>query len=229
MITITPRVLKKITPVVIGYIALGMACGMLGEKAGLTSGIMFVMSVLVYGGSSQFIGIAMMMQGASFISIGLTVFVVGLRNALFTSSLAPYVRKCSDAFTTLFSYGLTDECFAVNLASYEDKIDWQPGEAMAVNLLCMFTWAISNALGCFLSSFIHLNLALVSYILTAMFLGIWSNYMGSRSLVVTGIGAGLLSVFLATIVPYKLHIVLASLLVSGLMTFLSLRGGRRHD
>jgi predicted branched-subunit amino acid permease len=28
MITITPRVLKKITPVVIGYIALGMACGM---------------------------------------------------------------------------------------------------------------------------------------------------------------------------------------------------------
>jgi 4-azaleucine resistance transporter AzlC len=228
MITITQRVLKRVSPIVVGYLVLGMACGMLGEKAGLTPGIMLAMSILVYGGSSQFIGIAMMMQGASFFSIGLTVFVVSLRNALFTSALAPYVRQYRDSFTTLFAYGLTDECFAVNLASYQHDKDWLPGEAMAINLLSMGTWALSNAIGCYLASFIHLNLALVSYILTAMFLGIWSNYMSSRSLVISGIGAGILSVFLATIVPYKLHIVLATLLISGAMAALSIKGGR-HD
>ncbi|ERL20254.1 hypothetical protein HMPREF1246_0307 [Acidaminococcus sp. BV3L6] len=38
-------------------------------------------------------------------------------------------------------------------------------------------------------------LALVSYILTAMFLGIGSNYVGSRILVTAGIASGLISVF----------------------------------
>ena len=35
-----------------------MACGMLGEKAGLNPFHMFIMSVLAFAGSSQFIGIA---------------------------------------------------------------------------------------------------------------------------------------------------------------------------
>ena len=229
LLRFSARVFQKDLPILIGYTVLGLACGMLGQKAGLMPATLFAMSVLVYGGSSQFIGIAMMMDGASLLSIFLTVFVTSLRNALFTSTLAPYVRKKSGLFTTLFAYGLTDECFAVNLAAFEGNADWSPEEAQTINLISMLVWSLSSALGCYLGSFLHLNLALVSYILTTMFLGIWSNYMGSRALVTAGIASGLISVFFSTFVPFKLHIVLASLTASIFLTILTRKKEARHE
>ena len=98
---ITRRVLQKDAPIILGYWVLGIACGMLGEKAGLNPFHMFIMSVLAFAGSSQFIGIAMMLQSASYISIALTILMVNLRYALFTSTLAPLVSKKSGLYTLL--------------------------------------------------------------------------------------------------------------------------------
>lgn len=225
---ITRRVIQKDTPIIIGYFVLGMACGMLGEKAGLSPFLMFVMSVLAFAGSSQFIGIAMMIQSASYISIALTILMVNLRYSLFTSTLAPLVSRKSSLYTTLFSYGTTDETFALNLSSFQDeKEHWTHKEALGLDLLSMFVWAVANAFGCYASTMIHLDLSLVSYILTAMFLGIWSNYLKDKTMVLTGITAGILAVVLSQFVPYKLHIVLASLLPSGIAAWLYMKKGKK--
>lgn len=87
----------------------------------------------------------------------------------------------------------------------------------------MVVWAIANAFGCYASRLVHLDLSLVSYILTAMFLGIWSNYLKNRTMIITGLAAGVLAVLLSQVVPYKLHIVLASLIPSGLAAWLYLK------
>ena len=44
-----------------------------------------------------------------------------------------------------------------------------------------------------------------------MFLGIWVNYLTDRKMIITGLVSGLLAILLSQIVPYKLHIVLATL------------------
>ena len=221
---ITRRVLQKDAPIILGYWVLGMACGMLGEKAGLNPFHMFIMSVLAFAGSSQFIGIAMMLQSASYISIALTILMVNLRYSLFTSTLAPLVARKSGLSTTLFSYGTTDETFALNLSSFQDEEEhWTHEEALGLDLLSMVVWAIANAFGCYASRLVHLDLSLVSYILTAMFLGIWSNYLKNRTMIITGLAAGVLAVLLSQVVPYKLHIVLASLIPSGLAAWLYLK------
>lgn len=221
---ITRRVLQKDAPIILGYWVLGMACGMLGEKAGLNPFHMLIMSVLAFAGSSQFIGIAMMLQSASYISIALTILMVNLRYSLFTSTLAPLVARKSGLYTTLFSYGTTDETFALNLSSFQDEEEhWTHEEALGLDLLSMVVWAIANAFGCYASRLIHLDLSLVSYILTAMFLGIWSNYLKNRTMIITGLAAGILAVLLSQVVPYKLHIVLASLIPSGLAAWLYLK------
>ena len=221
---ITRRVLQKDAPIILGYWVLGMACGMLGEKAGLNPFHMFIMSGLAFAGSSQFIGIAMMLQSASYISIALTILMVNLRYSLFTSTLAPLVARKSGLYTTLFSYGTTDETFALNLSSFQDEEEhWTHEEALGLDLLSMVVWAIANAFGCYASRLVHLDLSLVSYILTAMFLGIWSNYLKNRTMIITGLAAGVLAVLLSQVVPYKLHIVLASLIPSGLAAWLYLK------
>ena len=214
---ITRRVLQKDAPIILGYWVLGIACGMLGEKAGLNPFHMFIMSVLAFAGSSQFIGIAMMLQSASYISIALTILMVNLRYALFTSTLAPLVSKKSGLYTALFSYGTTDETFALNLSSFQDETEhWTHKEALGLDLLSMVVWAVANAFGCYASKLIQLDLSLVSYILTAM-------YLKNRTMVITGLTAGILAVLLAQMVPFKLHIVVASLLPSGVAAWLYLQ------
>ena len=152
--------------------------------------------------------------------------MVNLRYSLFTSTLAPLVARKSGLYTTLFSYGTTDETFALNLSSFQDEEEhWTHEEALGLDLLSMVVWAIANAFGCYASRLVHLDLSLVSYILTAMFLGIWSNYLKNRTMIITGLAAGVLAVLLSQVVPYKLHIVLASLIPSGIAAWLYMKHG----
>ena len=52
-ITVNRRVLQKLIPIAIGYLALGIACGILAQQAGLTPLEALGMSVLVFAGSGQ--------------------------------------------------------------------------------------------------------------------------------------------------------------------------------
>ena len=221
-ITINKRVLQKVFPIVLGYLALGAACGMLGEKSGFSPIDMFGMSILVYAGSGQFIGIAMMAQGASYLSIALTIFIVNLRHLLFSSSLMQHLKHAKNKFLFIFAHGVTDETFAVNLFSFENELSnkWTKEEALAVNVIGCATWSFSNAFGCFASTFLNIPTALVSYLLIAMFIGIWSNYLDSRPMIITGVFSGFLAIILSQYVPYKLHIVLATLLASALACYI---------
>jgi 4-azaleucine resistance transporter AzlC len=233
-LTINKRVLQKVSPIALGYFVLGLACGMLGQKAHLNPLEMTAMSLLAYAGSSQFIGIAMMLQGASFFSIGLTVLMVNLRCALFSSTLAPFFSSWKKRALSAFAHGITDETFAVNLQSFnkENNPPWTTSEAITLNIIGCLVWSISNGIGCFAAEYLVLNISLVSYILTAMFLGIWSNYLVNRTMIITGITAGILSILLSMVVPYKLHIVLASLFCSALASYLVLKhekGGAPHE
>lgn len=233
LLCINKRVLQKVSPIALGYIALGIADGMLGQKAGLAPWEMFAMSIMAYAGSSQFIGIAMMIQQASFFSIALTILVVNLRYVLFSSTLVPYFAKKSLGFLTVYTHGITDETFAVNLDAFQNEKEppWTVPEAFTLNIIGCAAWSVANAAGCYASTFLNIDLALVSYILTAMFLGIWSNYLLERKMIIVGLSSGILAVLLALVVPYKLHIVLASLITSGLACYLVLReeGGAGHE
>ena len=47
--------LKAAVPVIVGYVPIGLAFGILASQQGLTVGTVFLMSLIVYAGSSQFI------------------------------------------------------------------------------------------------------------------------------------------------------------------------------
>ena len=207
-ITVNRRVLQKLIPIAIGYLALGIACGILAQQAGLTPLEALGMSVLVFAGSGQFIGIAMMAQGAALVSIGLTIFIVNLRHLLFSSTLMNFFNGRSKNFLIGYAHGITDETFAVNLNAFETETDprWTCEEALGLNITSCAVWSLSDALGCY-----------------AMFLGIWVNYLTDRKMIITGLVSGLLAILLSQIVPYKLHIVLATLAASGAACYITER------
>lgn len=212
------KILKVAWPVCIGYIALGAPCGILAQKAGMTLFQTIGLCLILYAGSGQFIGIGMMMQSASALSIGLTVFMVNLRHILFSATLQKFVGKKSLPFLSYYAYEVTDESFAVNLTAFENG-DWTPEQAMKVNIICHATWTLSNALGYIGGEFIPIDVNLVSYTLTSMFIGLWSFYLSERVMLITGIAAGILSVLLSQYIGYKMHVVLSSVLASSLFAY----------
>ena len=119
-------------PICLGYIPVGLALGVLAQQADIPVWAVGLMSVLIFAGSAQFIGVAMLAAGASTFSIILTTFVVNMRHVLMSSALAVYLHGVNRWFLTLFAYGITDESFAVNMTRFR-KGQWNRWNALIVN------------------------------------------------------------------------------------------------
>ena len=121
-------------PICLGYFPIGLAFGVLAQKAGIGPLGVGLMSLLVFAGSAQFIAVSMLAQTAALTSIVLTTFLVNLRHLLMSSALSVYLRHSSWRFLCLFSHGITDESFAVNMTQFREgqleplrSSDGQPG------------------------------------------------------------------------------------------------------
>ena len=73
---------KMAIPICIGYIPLGIASGILSQKAGLSPIEIGFLSLFVFAGSGQFITSSMLIAHSSMFSIILTTFIVNLRHIL---------------------------------------------------------------------------------------------------------------------------------------------------
>jgi predicted branched-subunit amino acid permease len=67
---------KAALPIVLGYLPVGMAFGVLARQAGLSPLESGSMSLLVYAGASQFIAVEMISKGVPWVPIVLTTFFI---------------------------------------------------------------------------------------------------------------------------------------------------------
>ena len=202
--------IKAAWPICLGYFPIGLAFGVLAQKAGLTPLEIGLMSLLVFAGSSQFIAVSMLSAGATLLSIVVTTFVVNLRHLLMSSSLSVYLRPVSRTWTALFSYGVTDESFAVNLTRFRNG-HWGWRQAIVVNHTANTAWIGSSILGAYSGQFIPAGAFGIDYALIAMFLCLLVFQLRGRLYTVTALIAGALAVALAVFVPGNGYIVLASI------------------
>ena len=200
-------------PICLGYFPIGLAFGVLAQKAGLHPVEIALMSVLVFAGSSQFIAVSMLGGGATVLSIVVTTFVINLRHVLMSSSLAVYLRLVSRGWAALFAYGVTDESFAVNLTRFRNG-NWDWRQAMVLNLSANAAWIGSSILGAFSGQFIPAGAFGIDYALIAMFLCLLVFQLRGKLYAVTAIVAGVLAVILALLIPGNVYIVLASILAA---------------
>ena len=77
-------------PILVGVIPLGIAFGVGAMASGLGLAAMQGLSSIVFAGSSQFVAAQMLAAGAPWVLVVLTIFVVNLRHALYSASVAPH-------------------------------------------------------------------------------------------------------------------------------------------
>jgi len=197
-------------PICLGYFPIGLALGVLAQKAGLPWWAVAMMSVMVFAGSAQFICVAMIAAGSSIAAIILTTFVVNLRHVLMSSALAVYLQGVNRKFLALYSYGVTDESFAVNLTKFREG-NWGRWQALIVNHMANSVWIMATICGALIGQFVPQGALGVDYALTGMFICLLVFQLQGRIYVITGILAAGLSTLWYLLIPGDSYIVGASM------------------
>ncbi|MFC1829474.1 AzlC family ABC transporter permease [Thermodesulfobacteriota bacterium] len=202
--------LRAAWPICLGYIPIGLAFGVLAQKAGLSTVEIGLMSVFVFAGSSQFIAVSMLATGAATTPIVMTTFMVNLRHLLMSSSLAVHLGNAKRLLLSIFSYGVTDESFAVNHAKFKEG-NWDIYRALVVNHTANLAWISSSIVGGVGGQFIPEGAFGIDYALSAMFICLLIFQINGSVYVITAIIAGFFSVLLSVTLPGNAYIVIASM------------------
>lgn len=104
--------LKATLPVIVGYVPLGFAFGLLFAELGHHWAWAMAMSLAVYAGAAQFLAVGLLAAGAGLVDIGIATLILNARHAFFGVSLLERWRThpIKKAFLIFW---LTDETYAV--------------------------------------------------------------------------------------------------------------------
>lgn len=112
---------KATFPLIVGAIPFGIIYGAVAVNAGLSPAATQATSLFVFAGSAQFVATGLLAGGAGLVIIVATTFVVNLRHALYSVSLAPHMKHLPQRWLLPLGFWLTDETYLVVIERYSRK------------------------------------------------------------------------------------------------------------
>jgi len=207
--------IKAALPIVLGYLPVGMAFGVLALKAGLSPFEVGLMSLLVYAGASQFIAVDMLSKGIVWFPIVLTTLLINLRHLLMSSTFSLYLKNTRLAVLGLISAQLTDESFAL-ATSNTSKISNRPKYLLGLQMTSHIAWIAGSVGGALFGGLINHEGFGLPFALTALFICLLVLQVKSPiHLWVMG-ALGVFSIFLKGILPGNWYIFLSALVALGI-------------
>lgn len=196
-------------PVFFGYIAIGIPFGLMVVNAGFPWWLAILMSLLIFSGTGQYIGIALFSSGlansssywASLLTFVGIEFFIGLRHIFYSLSLIELYRNTGRwKFPLIFT--VTDETFAI-VSSCNIPKDADKGSYLGIISVFNYSyWVLGTLIGAIIGNFIPAGyLNGVDFALTALFIVLMINQIrASRKFAPSFVGA--LTAFIATALSY---------------------------
>lgn len=201
-------------PMMIGAAPFGMIFGTLAGAGPLAVWQGQLMSLSVFAGSSQFIGIGLIAGNAGMLVIWFTTFIVNLRHMLYAAALLPQVARLPAHWRWTLGFLMTDETFAV-MNGYYSKHPGAPlghwyflGSGLGMYLNWQF-WTLVGLL--FGTAFPQLQSLGLDYAMVATFIAIVVPQLNRMPHFGAALAAGI-SAWLLRGMPYKLGLMSAVLI-----------------
>lgn len=204
--------LKQASPIVMGYLPVGAAFGVLAHKTGLSMLATVLMSTIVFAGSAQLVAVALFAAGVPPLSIIATTFVVNLRHLLMSAAIAPSLGSWKRWELALFGFELTDESFAVHSARFA-RGDTSKRVTLLINMVAQVSWIFASWAGFVAGSAIpDIKPLGIDYALPAMFIALLvmqtrhklhvlvAGFTGLASIALIQMGADQWAVIIATVI-----------------------------
>lgn len=188
----------KTLPVMAGYIVLGTGFGILLKINGY--GVLWAlgMSLFIYAGSMQFVGISLITGGASFLSVALTTLMVNARHLFYGISMIQRYKGAGLKKLYLM-HALTDETYSlVCTDDTPEGINPQVYD-LWISLFDQIYWVAGSVLGSAIGAVITIDTAGIDFAMTALFVTVfleqWLTTREHRPALI-GVGASVVCLLL---------------------------------
>ena len=164
----------KTIPVMAGYLFLGGGFGILMENAGYGILMSFIMSVIIYAGTGQYLGVSLLVGTASFLTTAITTFMVNARHIFYSVSM---VEKYKDTkpYKPYLVFGLTDETYSllcdIKIADNIDKNLFY----FCVTFFNHCYWIMGCTLGNVISRLLPFSTTGIDFSMTALFVATFTE------------------------------------------------------
>ena len=161
-------------PVMVGYLFLGVAFGVLMQKNGYGVFWAILMSAVIYAGSMQFLAINFLTPGVGVLSIIFMTLMVNIRHIFYGLSMLERFRGTGKKKPYLI-FSLTDETFSL-LCSADPPQGVDRGLFyFFISLLDQVYWVAGSALGGLAGALLSFNTKGIDFAMTALFVVIFVN------------------------------------------------------
>ncbi len=118
-------------------------------------------------------------------------------------------RGSRNGFYCFFAVSLNDENYAVNYLKFATDKKWTPQDAIQVEHYSLLFWAVSNVIGSLIGSALKIDLNVVQFALTALFIYMVVMQIKERLTIVIAILAGVLAVVFLTLTKSTIGLVIS--------------------
>lgn len=165
------RGLRDGIPIALGYFAVAFTLGIVAKNAGLTALQTFLATALTNASAGGYAGFKIIEEGAPYIDMALTIFIVNIRYFLMSCALSQKLAPETPLLhRVIIGFDVTDEIFGISMAVKGTLNPFYTYGAMTVSIPC---WASGAALGVVVGNILPLSLvSALSVGLYGMFLAI---------------------------------------------------------
>ena len=166
------NVIIKTLPVMAGYIVLGIGFGILLKVNGYGLMWAILMSVLIYAGSAQYVGISLISGGATILTSAITILMVNARHLFYGISMINHYKGAGKRKPYLI-FALTDETYSlVCNGDYPEGVDkykyW-----FLISLFNQCYWITGSIIGSIAGSVLKFNTTGIEFSMTALFVTVF--------------------------------------------------------
>lgn len=212
----------KSVPVMAGYIVLGIGFGILMRNSGYGVIWAAAMSIFIYAGSMQYVGVGLLAGGASVITTVITTIMVNARHLFYSISMIDKYKNAGK-YKPYMIFALTDETYSL-LCDGKAPEGIEPDKyRFLVSLFDHSYWVIGSIIGNLIGAVLPFSTAGIEFSMTALFIASFTEQWLSAKDHIPAL-TGLICTFLCLVVFGRDNFLIpAMLLITLVLTFLRKR------
>ncbi len=204
-------------PVLMGYLSIGIAFGLMLQRAGYNFIWAFFMSLSIYAGSGQYLGVELLATAAGLGTVAVMTLLINFRHLVYGLSMLEKFRGMG-LRKLYMMFSLTDETYAL-LAGAQVPVGVAPRDFyFAIAILDHSYWILGSVIGGIAGGLLSIDITGIDFAMTALFVVIavdqWKSY---RRHLPALIGAGCTLFFLVLIGAEQMLLPALGVIVAALL------------
>lgn len=219
---------RDTVPVMTGYIFLGFGFGILMYQNHFGFLWSVAMSLFIYAGSMQYVGVTLLTGGAGILTTAMTTLLVNARHLFYGISMVDAYKGAGKKKPYLI-FALTDETYSLVSQTEPPEGMGRHEYCFLVSFLDQCYWVAGTALGALAGAVLPVNLEGIDFVLTALFVCIFvEQWLSTRQHLPAVIGVGATVVCLL-IFGREIFLIPSMLLIAILLTVSKKTGERKTN